>query len=328
MKLTAPLTFQPLFVERPWGGRELEKMLHLPLPDGSLIGEFWAITDRPNAQSIVVEGPLAGTSIHELWTQKRSEIFGSAHDANPATSFPILCKILDASQRLSLQVHPRKSDITSPHEEPKTECWYFLKTTPEALCYAGLKPAITRKIFAQALEQGTLDSMLHSFPVKAEESLFIPSGRLHAMGQGIMAIEVEQNSDTTYRVFDWNRKDAYGRARELHIEAALASIDFEDEEPMPQEASKTIIADCPYFHVEKWILESPRAVFSANNFSLFTCLTGSVVCGEELYNPGDFFLIPATLYNALLIPQAPQTTLLRTTLPFYPFARTDRKIEF
>jgi mannose-6-phosphate isomerase len=317
MKLTAPLTFQPLFVERPWGGRELEKMLHIALPDEALIGELWAITDRPEAQSIVTEGPLAGISIHELWMEKRSEIFGSAHTTNPATSFPILCKILDASEQLSLQVHPKKSDITSAHEEPKTECWYFLKTAPEALCYAGLKHAVTREIFAQALEKGTFDSLLHSFPVKSGESLFVPSGRLHAMGQGIMALEIEENSDTTYRVFDWNRKDAHGKPRELHLEAALASIDFQDKEPMPQEASKMIIADCPYFHVEKWILESPRDVFCDNNFLLFACLTGSVTCKEKRYHPGDFFLIPAAMQQTQLVPAAPFTSLLRITLPVF-----------
>lgn len=315
MHLTSPLTFQRLFVERPWGGRQFETFFNMALPDTAPMGELWAITDRPEAQSIVEKGPLAGTTLHALWNESRAPIFGTQHLGHPSTSFPILCKILDASEPLSLQVHPTEKEATSFHGEQKTECWYFLKTTPEALCYAGLKRGVTRELFSEALQQGTLESLLHSFSVQAGESLFIPSGRLHAMGKGILAIEVEQNSDTTYRVFDWNRRDAHGHPRKLHLEEALSTIHFEDVEPSVQQASATTIADAPFFHVEKWNLDSPRTASIPNDFALFTCLTGSVTCGEQSYQPGDFFLVPAALQNILLIPQAPQTSLLRTTLP-------------
>ncbi|MBX9742320.1 MAG: class I mannose-6-phosphate isomerase [Chthoniobacterales bacterium] len=318
MQLTAPLTFQPILVERPWGGRALETTLHIPLPEKTLIGELWAITDRPEAQSIVAQGPLAGTTLHELWSKSRSEIFGSSHLAHPASSFPILCKLLDASEQLSLQVHPQEKEALLFGGEPKTECWYFLKTAPESSCYAGLKKEVTRENFLQALEEGSLERVIHSFHVQEGESLFIPSGRLHAMGKGILALEVEQNSDTTYRVFDWNRQDALGRPRKLHLKEALASINFEDPEPRAQEASALTVANAPCFHVEKWTLETPRLVSIANNFSIFVCLTGTVSCGRESYQPGDFFLIPAALQNALLVPGTSETespTLLQVTLP-------------
>lgn len=318
MLLTEPLTFQPILVERPWGGRELEKTLQIPLPENTFIGELWAITDRREAQSIVAQGPLAGMTLHGLWSERRTEIFGSSHLANSASSFPILCKLLDASEDLSLQVHPKEKEALSFGGEAKTECWYFLKTASKSSCYAGLKKGVTRETFLQALEEGSLEHVLHSFQVTQGESLFIPSGRLHAMGKGILAVEVEQNSDTTYRVFDWNRQDAHGRRRTLHLKEALASIDFKDHEPRPQEPSEPTIANASCFHVEKWSLETPRSAITANNFSIFVCLTGRIFCGRAVYQPGDFFLVPAALQEALLVPEssaAKSTTLLRITLP-------------
>ena len=302
-------------MERPWGGRRLETELHLSLPATVPIGELWGISDRPEAQSIVCDGPFQGTSMHELWTEQRAEIFGTNHLANPSPKFPLLCKLLDAAEPLSLQVHPRAAEAVLLHGEPKTECWYFLNAQPGAFCYAGLRKGVTQEAFEKALNEGTLEPLLHTIPIKSGESLFIPSGRLHAIGKGVLLVEIQQNSDTTYRVFDWNRRDLQGNLRTLHIKEALASIDFTDYEPTLKDTSKAPVADSDFFHVEKWILDAPRLAVEPNDFALFTCLTGNVTCGDQTYHPGDFFLVPTSMQGVLLLPQTVHTSVLCTHLP-------------
>ncbi len=314
MTLPHPITFHPLLMERPWGGRRLETELHIPLPGSAPIGELWALVDRPEAQSIVSRGPLEGKSIHELWSKERAAVFGTKHLKNNSPTFPLLCKILDAAEMLSLQVHPSATSAVNFHGERKTEFWYFLKTEPEAFCYAGLKKGVTRKAFETALKNGTVEKTLHQLTAKKGDSLFIPSGRLHALGGGNLVIEIQQNSDTTYRVFDWNRCDAEGRSRTLHLEEAMASIDFEDQEPKLQKDSATIVSD--YFHSEKWNLSTPRSIDTSDDFAIFTCLTGKVTCLHQTFRPGDFFLLPATPEATLLTPDTNETTLLCTRLPF------------
>ncbi len=309
----SPITFKPLLMERPWGGRLLETELHIPLPTSVLIGELWALVDRPEAQSIVETGPLQGTSLHELWSHQRAAIFGAKHLNNKATSFPLLCKILDATEMLSLQVHPRRTATSKFHGEPKTEFWYFLKTAPDAFCYAGLKKRGSRTMFERALKNGTLDKILHRIAVKEEDSLFIPSGRLHALGKGNLVIEIQQNSDTTYRVFDWNRRDHEGRTRSLHHEEAMDSIDFEDEEPSLQTRGSAVASD--YFHTEKWNLEAPCQITNSEEFAIFTCLTGKVECQDKTFHPGNFFLLPALQKKFTLTPLTHNTSLLCTRLP-------------
>lgn len=299
-------------MERIWGGRQLEKILKNRLSSQAPIGELWAMVDRPETQSIVGEGPLEGTSLHELWTQHRLEIFGKTHTKNLSPRFPLLCKLLDASESLSVQVHPPEDQAALLKGESKTECWYFLDTETNASIYAGLRQGVTKEMFQRALEKGTIETLLYQLPVKTGESMFIPSGRLHALGKGILLVEIQQNSDTTYRVFDWNRCDKRGQGRTLHLKESMSSINFEDYEPSLNDTSSNTIADCPHFHVEKWTLETPLLAIESNNFAIFTCLTGCVTCGSKTFHPGQFFLVPTSMQGALLRPEAPQTTLLRT----------------
>ena len=301
-------------MERPWGGRLLETLFHFPLPPEKKIGELWSIVDRPEAQSVVVEGALTGKTLQELWKEHREEMFGATHLKNSSSRFPLLCKLLDAAEILSLQVHPPEAVAKQLGGEAKTECWYILKADPGATIDVGLRRGITRKQFEQALQEGNIESTLHRVPVDAGESMFIPSGRLHALGKGIMIAEIQQNSDTTYRVFDWNRKGLDGKPRQLHLAESLASINFEDYEPSIQSRDQSIIADSPYFEIEKWTLDKPRLAKEENNFSLITCLTGAVSCGTQTFTPGHFFLVPASIQEPLLVPASPGTTLLRTLL--------------
>ncbi len=310
----SPITFHPIFMERPWGGRRLETSLHFSLPPEKKIGELWAIVDRPEAESVVTAGKLAGESLHQLWTNYRTEIFGTVHLSNRSLRFPLLCKLLDAAEILSLQVHPPETVAKQLGGEPKTECWYILEADPAATIDAGLKNGVTRERFEQALQTGMVESTLHRIPVHQGESLFLPSGRLHALGKGIIVAEIQQNSDTTYRVFDWNRKGLDGKPRELHLAESLASIDFKDYEPKIETCSTGIIADCSYFETQKWQLHEPRLANEENEFSLITCLTGCIRCGMKTFFPGQFFLVPASMQEPFLFPEATATTLLRTRL--------------
>ena len=315
MNLTTPLSFEPLAMERVWGGRRFETLLGKPLPSGATIGELWEMVDRPEAQSIVRTGPLQGKKLHELWNGHREEIFGSSHLKNPSPRFPLLIKLLDACDRLSVQVHPPLHKADELRGEPKTECWYFLHASEGASVYAGLKKGVTRQGFEQALQSGTVEKTLHVAPAKTGESIFIPSGRCHAIGEGLVIVEVQQNSDTTYRVFDWNRTGLDGKPRDLHIPESMASIDFGDFEPSLTPASNPVVADCPYFQVGKRDLPSPLDVAKEGDFSIITCLTGELTCGDLTLKPGGFALIPACLKEAILTPSLPGTTILLTRLP-------------
>ncbi len=311
-----PIVFEPLAMERVWGGRRLEALYNKRLPQGAApIGESWEVVDREDAQSVVHVGPLRGTTLNELWTTKRAEIFGEAYRTHEAPRFPILIKLLDARERLSVQVHPPAHMAPALNGEPKTEMWYFADALPGANIYAGLKKGVTRDQFEILLRDGRVEEALHTVHVESGDSIFIPSGRLHAIGEGNVIVEVQQNSDTTYRVFDWNRTGLDGQPRKLHIEESLVSTDFNDFEPGVKHVEQGLIAECPYFKVEKLILTESIPAISGGRFAIYNVLSGSITCAGTKFNPGDFFLVPASLAEATLAPAGDNTKLLRSTLP-------------
>jgi mannose-6-phosphate isomerase len=315
MTISTPLLFEPLAMERVWGGHRFATLLGKSIPHGASIGELWEMVDRPEAQSVVHNGSLKGKTLHELWTNHRSEIFGARHSADPSPRFPLLIKLLDARERLSVQVHPPVSRAEELGGEPKTECWYFLHAAPGAAIYAGLKQGVTRESFEEALKSGEVEETLHRAPSQTGESIFIPSGRLHAIGEGLVIVEVQQNSDTTYRVFDWNRNGLDGKPRELHIEQSMASIDFEDFEPALTPASANIVADCPYFVVKKHDLPAPQEIPTEDDFAIITCLSGAITCDGVTLKPGGFMLLPASMKKVTLSPQTEGSSYLVTRLP-------------
>ncbi len=314
MHLTEPITFEPLFMERVWGGRRLEMLFGKKLPPGVRIGESWELVDREEAQSVVHCGPLRGRTLHELWTEHREALFGNRHAAL-GPRFPLLVKLLDAEERLSVQVHPPAAIASTLDGEPKTEMWFIAWAQSQADLYAGLRPGVSRAAFASALAEGSVASLLHRLPARTGDCLFIPSGRVHAIGAGNVIVEVQQNSDTTYRVFDWNRTGLDGKPRALHIENSMRSIDFEDTAPEFQPAGGEPLVECAFFRVEHWSLDAPREAVPAGEFAILTPLTGAVRCGGREFGPGSFFLVPANLAARELAPAAPGTTLLRTTIP-------------
>ncbi len=306
----APLTFIPLLKERIWGGRRLETLFGKKLPPRACIGESWEIVDRPEDQSVVREGRFRGKTLHHLWVNHRAEIFGEMEDA---PRFPLFLKLLDAEEKLSVQVHPPADVASDLGSEAKTECWYVARAEPTAAIYVGLKKGCARADFEAALANGTVEEQLHRIPVRAGDAMFLPSGRVHAIGAGNVLVEVQQNSDTTYRVFDWNRVDGQGAPRTLHVEESLRSIDFDDYEPeLAQPAGELLIAD-PLFVLEKWTVTEERKVSDAGVFAIVACLTGALYCAGVKLNPGEFSLVPASLEDRTLSASAPGTTLLRIT---------------
>lgn len=313
MELNAPIIFEPLFMERVWGGRRLETLFGKRLPQSTRIGESWELVDRVEAQSVVHEGPLRGCTLHELWRQHRQDVFGA--NLPDSERFPLLCKLLDAQERLSVQVHPPASAAGQFGGEPKTEMWYVLDALLESDLYAGLRQGVTRESFEAALQEGLVAQQICHMPVKKGDAIFIPSGRVHAIGAGNIIFEVQQNSDTTYRVFDWNRIGVDGRPRELHLEASLASIDFDDLEPnLISQANGELLAECAHFRVERWELTAPRHSGVTDRFAIFTVAEGQVACGAHQFGPGAFFLAPPGLPDELS-PVGGTATVLRTTIP-------------
>ncbi len=233
-----PFTFQPIYKERVWGGRRLAELYGKDLPPAVPIGESWEITDRPEGVSVITNGPLAGKSLRWLMENHAAELLGPAKPQHGR--FPLLVKILDAQDDLSLQVHPPAHKAVELGGEAKTEMWYFTQTTPTAQIYVGLKPGVTREEFERKVQAGTVADCFHQHTVKAGDAMFLPSGRVHALGAGSVLFEIQQNSDTTYRVFDWNRVGLDGKPRDLHLAQALASIDFTDFAPALQPATSRV----------------------------------------------------------------------------------------
>lgn len=300
-------------MDRVWGGRRLETHFGKRIPTHGRIGESWEVVDRAEAQSVVHNEPLRGKTLHELLTEHRADVFGE--DFPAGSRFPLLFKLLDARERLSVQVHPPAEVAPALGGEPKTEMWYILDNYGDGDIFAGLRHGVTRGGFEQALRSGLVEETIHRIPVKSGDCIFIPSGRIHAIGAGNVIVEVQQNSDTTYRVFDWNRVGLDGKARSLHIEESLQSIDFADAEPALQAPQGETLVDCPWFHVEKWILDQPRESVPTGTFAIFTVLAGAAKCAGMEFRPGQFFLIPASLEERVLHPVAGNASLLRTTIP-------------
>jgi mannose-6-phosphate isomerase len=307
MRFDAPLTFRPLYMQRVWGGRRLADLLGRTLPPEAKIGESWELVDREDAQSVVDSGEHAGVSLHELWMKRRREVFGEVADA---PRFPLLAKLLDARETLSVQVHPPAKIAHEHGGEPKSEMWHVLDAEPGAQLYAGFCRGTSKAQFEAAVASGGVAELLHPIPVRSGDAIYIPSGRCHAIGAGCLIVEIQQNSDTTYRVFDWDRVGLDRVARELHIPESLRSIDFADHEPRLAQMP----IECDYFRAEQWTLEGEQED-PGPGCACFTVLAGEVECGGRNFRRGDFFLLPASATRRGLRPLCEGTKLLRTTLP-------------
>ena len=307
-----PVAFEPVYKERVWGGRVLETDLQRQLPDAEMpFGEAWDVVDRPDDRGCVATGAHAGRTLHELWIEQREELFGAGLE-HAGPDFPLLLKILDARRHLSVQVHPPASAVAELGGEAKTEMWYVLAADLGAKLFVGVKEGVNREVFERAVAEGRTEETLHELEPKAGEFLFIPSGRLHAIGAGLLLFEMQQNSDTVYRVFDWNRLGLSGAPRELHTDQALRCIDFDDVEPSMGEAQGELLVSCEHFRVERWEIEPGRARGGGEaRFALYTVVEGAVDCGESTFGPGRSFLLPV---GGVSLEAPARSVVLRTTL--------------
>ena len=246
----ALLRFKPVYQQRVWGGQALKESLGRTFPPDEPIGESWEIVDRPEAQSVCVR---TGQTLRTLLEENAEALMGPGYDSSQ--SFPILVKWLDCRERLSLQVHPPPKVAAKLGGEPKTECWFVADTTPDAALIVGLKQGVTRALFEQAIAEEKLEPLLHRCSVQPGQSILLPSGRLHAIDAGNLILEIQENSDTTYRVYDWGRKGLDGKPRQLHVQESLQSIDFDDFEPEVapafNEPGEAVLAECPSFRLRR-----------------------------------------------------------------------------
>lgn len=277
------LRFEPLYQERVWGGRALESALGRTLPAGAPIGESWEVVDRPEAQSIVVGGAFHGQSLRSVLARHAAEIMGPKWPAEKP--FPILIKWLDCRERLSLQVHPPAAVAAELRGEPKTENWYIAHTASNAHLIVGLKRGVTREKFERAIGDNSVEQCVHHFPVAVGDSILVHSGQVHAIDAGNLILEIQQNSDTTYRVYDWGRVGLDGVPRQLHVAQSLRSIDWNDFEPVPVRGSPTsgMIADCAEFSIRRVVLGAGERVHlrAGEQPRLLSVVSGTVRVGTE-----------------------------------------------
>ncbi len=302
------LRFQPIYQERVWGGRWMAEKLGRQLPGTQPIGESWELVDREEAQSVVCSGLHEGISLHSLWSERRTEIFGARSPGS--ARFPVLVKILDASDKLSLQVHPPAHLAPELGGEPKTEMWYIMDTRPSADLFVGLQAGTTKESFEKALTAGTVASCFHRIETQPGDCMFLPSGRVHAIGAGNLICEIQQNSDTTYRVYDWDRVGLDGKPRELHIEASLRSIDFSDAAPSLQPRDADPLVTCDYFQVRTLPLSGQSSLtIGTDSFVWVVVVQGSVILDGEPLGLGDMVLLPAG-QESVACEALPEATLL------------------
>jgi mannose-6-phosphate isomerase len=324
-----PLRFEPIYQYRLWGGRRLADWLKTPLPGDGPIGEAWLLSDRDDHSSRVAGGALKGCTLAQLMEWSRTEILGKW--AARFERFPLLLKFLDVQKMLSVQVHPPDGevDLIPKGETGKTEAWVVLEADPESRIYAGLKPG-TGAADLRALSKETVDNHLASFSPCRGQGIFIPAGTVHALGDGVVVFEVQENSDVTFRLYDWNHIDPKtGRLRPLQVDQALACVDFsqggiqpatpvvEPTEPVVRER----IFDCPHFRL--WRLEgaAPFTVGATNAPQILVGIDGHGNVEHDgadfMLEKGDVMLVPAAVGACRFRPEG-VVTVLEIAIPDYP----------
>ena len=312
-----PLRFRLLVRRYLWGNRRLETCLGKAIGLGSDYAESWEVCDHGPDQSVVDQGPLAGTALGELVSSRGPELFGRHH---PQSRFPLLVKFLDAAQALSVQVHPNDTQAArlNPPDLGKTEAWYILAANPGSRIYAGLRPGVDRQQLADAIDQGTCENLLHSFEPNAGDCLFMPAGTVHALGAGLLVAEVQQSSDTTFRLYDWKRVGPDGKPRPLHVQQGLEVVDYQrgpvdPVRPQPTERRWVgRLVGCEKFIMDRWDFDQPQAIGGDDRFHVVCVLQGAIRIERDPQTAplpkGGTALLPASLGSVKLVPQ--QRTVL------------------
>lgn len=301
-----PLAFRPLLKQIRWGGRRLGEVLHKPIGDASDYAESWELVDHGADQSIVIapdDSDVDGWTLERLVRERGDDLFGTG---SHKTQFPLLIKFLDASDRLSVQVHPddalaKSFDAT---ENGKTEAWVILDATPDAKLYAGLRDGVTESDLRQALADETVEQLLHTIDVKAGDCVFIPAGTIHAIGEGVLLAEVQQASDMTFRLYDWGRLGTDGQPRQLHIEESITATDWKrgPVDPVTPESvgeGRELLVSCDFFAISRVTSEGVSAVDAKPSARVLIGLEGTTTLdadGVSLpFGIGQTILLPANV---------------------------------
>lgn len=315
-----PLTFEPVYQDYLWGGQRLRDLYGRPVPT-ERCAESWELSDRDDGMSVVRNGPLAGMSLSALVKARAEEVVGHSS----ATRFPLLVKIIDAARDLSIQVHPSDETATRTGGEAKSEAWYTLAAENEACIYAGLKQGTRPDTLGTAVAQDRILDVIHRLPVSMGDAFDVPAGLVHSVGRGCLLLEVQQNSNTTYRVYDWGRTDAHGNPRELHMDQALASIEWAAPPPAARRAGsdaahETPLVQSPYFRMyerkldEMWQQEKPATDYEI----LFVADGEAHIAGagiEERLSRATTCLVPAAVESFSIEPLQANTRLIRVRPP-------------
>jgi len=309
-----PLKFKPRFKDKIWGGNKMRTRLGMdfsPLPN---CGELWALSGVPGNESVVVNGFLAGNSLNELLEIYMDDLVGEKAFKRDSKEFPLLVKIIDANDFLSIQVHPDDALAARRHlGNGKTEMWYILDAEPGAELITGFNRPVNRDIYLQHLKDKNLREILNVEKVTKGDLFFIPAGRIHALGPGILLAEIQQSSDTTYRIYDWDRVDEQGRERELHTEEALEAIDFGFSADYrthykARAGESSLLKECPWFstHLLQLDRKTEKDYSALDSFVILLCIEGQAQCtaaGQTAdVKAGEALLIPAMLDAAILEP--------------------------
>ncbi len=326
-----PLVFEPIYKEVVWGGSMLKTHLKRTLPKSDVpIGESWEISDREGSESVISNGELKGWSIRKLLQKYEKAIVGESYRGG---RFPLLVKLIDAGKRLSLQVHPDEHAARAiPGAEPKTEMWYVVAAKPSAKIFAGLKSNCTQSQFLASINSTEIETFLQAFPATPGDAYFINAGRVHAIGAGTLLLEIQQNSNTTFRISDWGRLGADGKPRELHVEEAIRSINFMDRKtpriagvssPADYNRKFPIINRCPYFRVDELrIVETYLDRTDRNSFHILSAINGNITVNSLAHdNPvkikrGSSCLVPSIYgqYSISIAEEGEETIVIKTTL--------------
>jgi len=327
-QLNEPLTFSPILKQIIWGGRRLGERLGKPIGDSSDYAESWEFVDRTADQSIVDQGPLAGKSVAELIATHAHELLGRHFQCK---TFPLLLKYLDCNRVLSVQVHPGDEYAMrmNPPDLGKTEAWYIVEAMPNSVIYAGLKSGVDRTELASAVRAGRTEEVLHSLKPEASQCIFIPAGTVHALGDGLLVSEVQQSSDTTFRLFDWNRVGTDGKPRPLHIEQSLDVTDYDrgpivPQTPIQQADGWELLVKCDKFSLRrgKSNASADRELTTGGDDSpvILMVTTGAAMIEGLSWEPrrvsaGQTVLLPASLGSTSIRLIGSSTIVLEVTLP-------------
>jgi len=298
--------FSPILKSTIWGGTKIAPFKNIQTPM-TKVGESWEISGVPGNETVVSEGPCEGRKLNELVAEQQAALVGKANYERFGNEFPLLIKFIDARDDLSIQVHPTDEIAhRQGRERGKTEMWYLMPSDPEATLLCGLRQKLTPEEYKRMVSENTIVDAIARYPVSEGDCFFLPAGRIHAIGSGCFLAEIQQTSDVTYRIYDFDRRDDQGRPRELHTELAAESINYEvlddyQTHYTPQKNQGVQLVSCPYFTTSVYDLDEPMTVdySDLDSFVILIALSGSAVVSLDddtqfSLNAGETVLLPAT----------------------------------